>query len=527
MCSADGRSATSCTGVKTVCTPQQACDPATFTCIDACTASANAKSSAGCDFYATQMDVQYVGLCFAAYVVNGSATAAHLAVEFEGSPLTVEHFTWVPPNSGPVLPLSAFDADAGIPPGGAAVLFLGGASASMTPCPAAAAIPSAAGTTGTAIAHSFHIATDTPVSAFQINPYGGGLASTPGASLLLPTPTWGTNYALANAGPTNMAGDPSLNIVASVDNTHVTLLPTQAIVGGGTIPAGPAGMPLTFTLNKGENAQLSQPNELTGSVVQADQPVGVFAGHACLQEPVGTNFCDHAEQMLPPISALGSEYVAAPFRPRVAGDQVFWRLQGVVAGTLLTYSSSIAGAPPSLNAGEVVEISTNQAFTIKSQDSAHPFLLFAKMSGSQWSGLTATGYGDPDFVLTMPVRQFGTAFAFMADATFPENTVVVVRAPNLQGMFSDVTLDCAGALTGWQSVGTYQWTTADLVRHDFVRQGTCQAGPRKLSSDGPFGAWMWGWGSPETTMTTTNVSYGYPVGMNAQAINSVVVPAMP
>jgi hypothetical protein len=499
----------------------------TFTCIDACTAAANARSSAGCDFFATQMDVLSPGLCFATYVVNGSAGPAHLAVEFEGSALGVQNFTRIPPNSGPTLVLGAFDADAGIPPGGAAVLFLGGDSTGSTPCPIAAAIPTGAGTTGTAIAHSFHITTDTPVSAFQINPYGGATASIPGASLLMPTSTWGTNYALANAGPTNLAGDPSLNIVASKDNTHVTLLPAQALVGGGTIPAGPAGMPLTFTLNKGENAQLSQPNELTGSIVQADQPVGVFAGHACLQQPVGTSFCDHAEQMLPPISALGSEYVAAPFRPRVMGDLVFWRLQGVVDGTQLTYSSSIPGAPQALNAGQVFEVSTDQAFTVKSQDSAHPFLLFAKMSGSEWSALPTGGYGDPDFVLTVPVKQFGTSFAFMADATFPENTVVVVRAPNPQGMFSDVTLDCGGALTGWQSVGTYQWTRVDLVRHNFMSQGACSAGPRHLGSDAPFGAWIWGWDSPETMMTATSVSYGYPVGMNVQSINGVVVPAMP
>ena len=66
-------------------------------------------------------------------------------------------------------------------------------------------------------------------------------------------------------------------------------------------------------------------------------------------------------------------------------------------------------------------------------------------------------------------------------------------------MFDDVTLDCAGTLTGWQTVGDYEWTRIDLMRHDFVPQGNCSTGPHEMKSEGLFGLWVWGWGSPETT----------------------------
>ena len=86
-----------------------------------------------------------------------------------------------------------------------------------------------------------------------------------------------------------------------------------------------------------------------------------------------------------------------------------------------------------------------------------------------------------------------------------------------------MSLDCAGALTGWQPVGQYEWTRIDLVRHDFAAQGNCSTGPHVMESKSPFGLWVWGWGTPETTTFTANVSYGYPGGMNVQPINQVVI----
>lgn len=50
-----------------------------------------------------------------------------------------------------------------------------------------------------------------------------------------------------------------------------------------------------------------------------------------------------------------------------------------------------------------------------------------------------------------------------------------------------------------------------------------------MSSEGTFGLWVWGWGTPLTGQKpfTANVSYGYPAGENVRSINTVVVPAEP
>ena len=75
-----------------------------------------------------------------------------------------------------------------------------------------------------------------PVVAYQMLPYGGGKAAATGASLLIPTSAWGTNYIAVSAydacrqPPIHDPGDgPSHNIVAQDDNTTVTMRPKSAI----------------------------------------------------------------------------------------------------------------------------------------------------------------------------------------------------------------------------------------------------------------------------------------------------------
>jgi hypothetical protein len=372
---------------------------------------------------------------------------------------------------------------------------------------------------------SFHITTDSPAAVYQMNPYPGGTSGVAGASLLLPTSAWDVNYVAVTAAPQDLYS-PSINIIAAQDSTHVTMLPRVAIAGGGVLSAGPANVPYMFLLNKGQMAQFTQTEDLTGSIIQSDKPVGLMAGQPCMRAPVGVAYCDHGEQMIPPVKALGSEYVGVMYRPRLAGDQGIWHLVGAVDGTTLTYSTPVGG-PASLNAGQVVDFITGQPFVVTSQDAMHPFLLFTVMSGSQWTQLWNTsGYGDPDFVLDVPPQQYLNDYVFFADPSFPEANLVMVRTKNASNGFDDVTLDCAGVLTGWQPVGNYEWTRIDLSSHNFQNQGSCSPGKHEIRSSSPFGLWVWGWGTPETTVFTANVSYGYPAGMSVQPINSVAIPAM-
>ncbi|MDC0721240.1 IgGFc-binding protein [Nannocystis bainbridge] len=525
-CTADLHGIETCNGQPiATCEGTDGCDAELVACINACQAAENSKQSVGCEYYATFMQ-HHDGpqsRCFAAFVANTWNTPAKLAVTRQGQTLDIAKFARIPSGMGPGLTYGPYDADAGLAPGEVAILFLAGPKGApmqgSAPCPVDSAVPQGAAVAGTGLGDSFRISADVPVVAYQINPYGGGSAAVTGASLLLPTSAWDTNYIVINSLQASV-GQPSANIVAHSDGTKVTIEPVVALAGGGGIPGGPPGVPLEFTLNAGQHAQLTQGAELTGSVIQSDKPIGLMGGHTGMQAPVGTPYSDHAEQMIPPIRALGSEYVGVMHRPRV-NEPAMWRVVGAVDGTELTWSGDVGG-PTNLARGQKVEFVTATPFVVESQDDEHPFFLFTYMSGSGWQP-NLSGHGDSDYVISVPVDQYLPRYVFFTDPTYPETNLVLVRKKTEADVFEDVTLDCSGVVGGWQPVGDYEWTRVDLSTGDFQPVAGCSTGRHEITSDGRFGMWIWGWGSPKTTVFTQNVSYGYPAGMNVQLINDVII----
>jgi hypothetical protein len=520
-CSADLHSVVDCHGtVITQCSATDACDVSSGTCVNACTAAQDDHRSVGCDYYATDMESFLPTYCFAAFVANTWTSAAHISVEYKGTSLDPSTFTSVPSGSGSAITYGAYNANTGIPPGSVGLVFLSGSQGTAPDCPLTPATTTGY-ITGTGLGSSFHITTDVPVVAYEMNPYGGGEVAVTGASLLIPTSAWDVNYVAVNVSPadTEIAASPSLNIVAAQNDTTVTLTPVAAVTAGGGVPAGSAGQPMTITLAQGEYAQITQTAELTGSVVSSNNPVGFMAGQNCMRYPIGTAACDHGEQMVPPVKAMSSTYVGVMYRPRASDEtETFFRVIGAVDGTQLTYSSNVGG-PPTLGMGSAVAFETGTPFTVSSQDANHPFMLFTYMTSADFLA-DGEGYGDPDFVYDVPPAQYLTDYVFFSDPTYPETNLVVVRAPGSNGQFADVMLDCSGALTGWQPVGSYQWTRADL-QTGFGPVGNCNNGRHEITSDAPFGLQVWGWGTPQTG--TAYVSYGYPAGMNIAPINTVVI----
>ncbi len=529
-CSSDFHQVLSCSGAPIqTCSGESGCDPTSGTCENACSVAVKTKQSVGCEYYPTFMEMNdssfWKGnqICFAVIVANTWDTPAKVSVELNGVTIDIDKFAYLPQGSGPSLQLQPTSVAQGIAPGGVAILFLAGAQGSeKAHCPVPSAMTVGPMVQGTGKSHSFHLKTNVPVVAYQISPYGGGNAAVTGASLLIPTSAWDVNYIAVNAYKYGIA-PPSMNIIAVENGTDVTLVPVAAVSGGGGLPSGSANVPLSFSLNAGEMAQFSQNAELTGSVISSTKPIGLMAGQMSMNVPVGVAYADHAEQMIPPVRAMGSEYVGVMHRPRKTEPAV-WRLVGAVDGTTLSWTGAVTG-PASLARGQVVELQTGTPFQVKSQDDQHPFMLFQLMTGSTFVS-EMSGYGDADFVLMVPPQQYMTRYVFFADPTYPETNLVIVRA-KVNGAFADVNLDCAGKVGGWQPIGDHEWTRVDLMTGNFQPVGNCSTGRHEMWSDAPFGVTVWGWGTPETTTFTSNVSYGYPAGMNIVPINKVVVPPIP
>ena len=310
-------------------------------CVNPCMDTLGQNTSNGCDFYAVEVDTsdEAAGACYAVFIINQWTTGqpAKIEVNYGGQSLPVAQFARIPYGQGLNVGYAPYDANLGLPQGEVAVLFLSRDPAALndpTPgnprvlasCPdgITPAISADGAIHGSGIGTAFHISTNVPVVAYQMLPYGGGRARVTGATLLLPTNVWDTNYLAANAYQaanliTTDRAQPTLAIVARTDGTHVTIDPTSAIVANdaGSFAGSGAGVPVTYTLAKGQYLQVSQNDELTGSPIVSDAPVGVIGGSTLMDVPVTQEQrADGAEQMLPPVRALGNEYVAVRYRSR-------------------------------------------------------------------------------------------------------------------------------------------------------------------------------------------------------------------
>ncbi len=543
-------------------------------CVNPCLDSLGNDTSNGCEFYAVEMDTtpEVAGACYAVFIVNQwkSGEPARISVDLGGQPLPLAPFTRIPSGHGTGVTYQPYDATKGLPRDQIAVLFLSrdpnvvGVTSPSDPrllarCPdgVVPAVQGDAALHGTGKATAFHIKTNVPVVAYQILPYGGGSARVTGATLLLPTSAWGTNYVVANAyaqpefqaTPGGSIAGPTAVVVASQDGTHVWMRPTVPLAAGGGLGAAPANVSTEYTLSRGQYLQFTQPTEFTGTALESDRPVAVIGGSTLIDVPLGRARADTAEQMLPPVTSLGSEYAAVRYRSRdpAAEESVPWRLVGAVDGTVLTYEPAPpTGAPATLAARQLVEFSAPGPFVVRSQDAQHPFYLASYMTGGTGFGSGVGGVGDPEFVNVVPPLQYLPRYTFFTDPTYPETNLVVVRARDAgSGQMPDVALDCTGVLAGWQPLGTsgtYEFTRVDLSTGDFRGVGKCDNGVHVIASPSSpssarFGVTVWGWGNDVTWPTdngdqdetnprfTRWVSYGYPAGANFAPINGARLPA--
>jgi hypothetical protein len=559
-------------------------DACAANCVNPCRDTLGQNTSNGCEFYAVDMDVtdDSLGACYAVFVVNQWQTgqAAKLEVDLNGIMLPIEQFARIPTGTGTNIVYSPFVEADGLAENKVAILFLSRDPTAAPPdasatapsvlanCPPGVipAVVNDAAIHGTGVGNAFHILSNVPIVAYQMLPYGGGHARVTGATLLLPTNVWGTNYIAANAygypslisdRPGEQRAGPTMAILAQQDGTNVTIKPVAPIVAGGGLAGSPAQAKITYTINKGQYLQFTQQAELTGSPIQSDLPVAVIGGSTLMDVPVSNDARgDTAEQMLPPVSALGSEYVAVRYRSRAPGtnESVPWRIVGAVDGTVLTYDPAPpATAPLGINQGQVIEIDDPGPWVISSQDANHPFYFAQYMTAGSTtatdSGASIYGAGDPEFVNVIAPQQYLPRYTFFTDPTYPETNLVVVAAKDpVTNQFPTVNLDCAGTLSGWQPVGLlgkYQFTRIDLSTGNYQGQNGCNNGVHAIQANVPgvpfgsaaIGVTIWGWGSAATypfddagtdesnPNFTRWVSYAYPAGANITKLNNVVVPA--
>jgi hypothetical protein len=513
---------------------------------ETCAAADAAESTYGCEFFTLQVDTindttggyGLPGACFAAFVANRGIAPVKIEVDRDGVAFTNTDFIRIPSGEGKNVVYGPYDPNVGLPPNQVAIVFLSqGTPPKEMFCPegTTTAVSFDAAVHGTGLGKAFHIKTSAPVTAYQMFPYGGGHVAATSATLLMPISAWGKNYVAINAYKASELKPeyimPSLDIVASEDDTTVKLDPKAAILPGPGVVGAAVGQVVEYQLDRGQYVQFTQQAEITGSIIEADKPIGVFGGATCINVPANKEACDTAQQQLLPIQKLGHQYVAVRYKPRHQGldevdESVPWRLIGAVDGTTLSYlPAPPPGAPLTINKGELVEFWTKDPFIVQSSGNDQPFYLGAYMTG----GAEFLGEGDPEWVNVVPTSQYLDSYVFFTDPTYPETSLVVIRKKDENGVFQDVTLECKGKLTDWTPVGDYEFSRVSITTGHFESVDGCNNGRQMMESPGPFTVTVWGWGSitfGPTDFYSAHVSYAYPAGMGTKLVNDVKIPVV-
>ncbi len=457
------------------------CDAFSGTCVDACAPAILGSSYVGCDYYPT-ITGNLVASSYEFAIAIANATGAPAAVTIDGAGLVPTRALTVAADSVEVVRLP-WRADLKLCLMGSSSQCINGVQ-----------------TDGLVVANgAYHVRSSVPVTLYQFNPldYTHGPASefsrSNDASLLHPTNAWRREYYVASWP--HLEQYPSLlTVTAATDATHVTITTTAATEG----LVFAAGEPRTLTLDRGDVIELtSRTGDLTGTHVVADQPVAVIGGHYCANVPSDVQYCDHLEESMLSVDALGTTYVVnAPATfGAVDGKEEVVRIVATHDDTTLLYDPPVANAPTAIaRAGEWIEIARHAGSFLVIAN--HKVLVAQYMEGEDAGG----GQGDPSMTLAVPVEQFRTAYRFHAPTSY-ETNYLDVTAPNGAAVMLD------GNALAFKPLGG---TGYQLARVTPLLSGPAHDGDHYIVSTMPFGISVYGYGQ--------YTSFWYPGGLDLRDI---------
>ncbi|MFN8358565.1 MAG: hypothetical protein U0264_01500 [Candidatus Kapaibacterium sp.] len=284
-----------------------------------------------------------------------------------------------------------------------------------------------------------HIFGDKPLSVYVFN----GKEVTSDGYMAMPVNSWGTEYvhcAYYDFNEYRPLGA-GFVVIAAHDSTKVTIRLKGKGKGFAKTRSGSSiGDTFEVMLNQGQvynvvgDATTISTFDLTGSIIQADKPVGVISYHERTLLPQNSqNGRDHLVEMLRPTSAWGKKHITLEFirdnkgdffRIVACRDNTKWSLKyyDKIAGTLLGQRSGI------LNRGEFFEdyntwegksaIAGIRGVSVWESDK--PTMVMQYQYSANWD---RGDKFDPDMVLVTPVEQFmnSTLFQAPSNPTFVDN----------------------------------------------------------------------------------------------------------
>ncbi|MCD6097488.1 gliding motility-associated C-terminal domain-containing protein [bacterium] len=291
-------------------------------------------------------------------------------------------------------------------------------------------------TTETVENKGLRIQSDHLISAYFLSFKSPG--ATNDMALLFPVPSLGTEYYtmcyqanLQTISPLARDRGPSmLAIVATEDNTHITITPTADTEGG-----HPAGTPFSITLDQYQTYQilahsplLGPEVDLTGTRITSDKPIGVISGNTEAVVPDNIWAADYLIEMMPPLTAWGENFIVFPVKQRASWTGDVLRVLASEDNTHITVQDGASTINVTLDEGEYWELNggTCSCLLISCSctdplleeprviTSDKPILVAQYMVGAQLvDALGVNPIGDPAFMLISPIEQYAPRYIFL------------------------------------------------------------------------------------------------------------------
>ena len=256
-------------------------------------------------------------------------------------------------------------------------------------------------------------------------------------SYIIPTIGWGTDYvvgayaSLFEGFGTYVYDLPStLAVTADQDNTQVDITPscdcrqtTNGALGGNgsaTVVVFSAGNTYSWTLNRGQDLELmpvkaSDPDnfDLTGTIVHSSQPVGLSGGSGCPNIPLEFPYCDHVEEMIPPVRTWAETYYATNWIQPPGSPDDYTRFLFIASqpGQTIYRHDCVTGDHTECVISNQYGIYWDELESGQKFWSKDPFLLVAYVNSATYPG-GQNGQGDPAECVINPRENFTDTIVF-------------------------------------------------------------------------------------------------------------------
>jgi len=371
--------------------------------------------------------------------------------------------------------------------------------------------------------NAIHVVSRNPVTIYAYNIWTCPACSggSPDGYLALPIEGLGTRYYTVNfpdgttfsSGGSNGLRKGEFLIIAPYDNTDVTITPKAPTLGGHL-----ADVPFSISLKRGQTYLVQSPgsfagdNDLTGSQITSNRPVGVVTGHEISSVPVGLNSADHFAEMIAPVDRWGTQYFDMPMAYRtVCGDYI--RVLSGEDGNQITYNGR---GPFILNAGEYADRDLVNEPEVYTSITNQKFIV-AQYSYSQ--GFNGDpGLADPFMILFTPQEQFETEMIFRTPTPSRANSYSnYLTFITEYDSIKKITINGKG-IGAYEFVGLQKFLNTDPVMAGYrVKLPTLQRN-YVARSPTPFGAYQYGFSFYE--------GYGWPTGQALRIVSPDTLPPL-